>query len=266
MIEVIKKEAKIIKEILKKERELSIFNDIGCLAVFLSLFKIISLTISVFFFTELTDYDKVFICIILNLLFPYLFYSINYNLMKWYNKTKNKNYPKNSGSLFLSDDNLIKKEKKEEIYSLYNKLSKEGKEELYYLNYMELRNSSIKKIEIINFERKIMLMDLNLFIDYFNNNFQLDKKEFKIDEEKLIYNKIIKILEKIKEAEFNEYKEDVIYIMESLKSKKYQLELFELVEKLKEKYDESLLDKKISLIKDKVIRKKEVNNKVLRNI
>ena len=111
-----------------------------------------------------------------------------------------------------------------------------------------------------------LLMKLPLFISYFNKKYKEDVQQLEVKQEELIYNKIKDILEKINEVNFNKYKEDIVCIIETVKSKKNQLDLFELIEELKEKYDEDLLNNKINLIKDKVIPKKEKNNKVLKSL
>lgn len=246
MADIIKKDAKIIKEIFDKEKKTNFFNNVENLVVSLSLFNVLLFSISLFFI-DLNLENKLIVFVFFSVLVFMLFLLINSKLFEIYNNRKNKSYPKKTGTLFLSENYLISKEKKEKVYNLYDKLSKEGKNALWYLDYMDLRDNDLKKIEVVVFRRKIILMDLNLFIDYFNNDFQLDKKEIEIDEEELIYSKIYNILENIKETDFNEFKEDIINIIETLKSKKNQLKLFELIEKLKEKYDEGLLNEKIKL-------------------
>lgn len=265
MADIIKKDAKIIKEIFDKEKKINFFNHIENLSVSLALLNVVLFTISLFFI-DLTFENRFLASVFGGLVIFLLSLFINFNLIEIYNNRKNKKYLQKSGSLFLSNNYLISKEKKEEIYKLHKKLSKNGVEAISYLNYMNLRDNDLKKIEMLVLRRKVILMDLNLFINYFKNDFQLDKKEIEIDEEELIYSKIYNILENIKEADFNEFKEDIIHIIETLKSKKNQLKLFELIEELKEKYDEGLLNEKINLIKNKVIPKKEENNKVLKSI
>tara|TARA_B100000073_G_C23737707_1_gene572781 strand:- start:2896 stop:3696 length:801 start_codon:yes stop_codon:yes gene_type:complete len=266
MIEIIKKDAKIIKEIFDKEKNISIFNDIEGLAIMISMFNLVLFIISICFFTELNfDYKLIFSLFGGLLLAASSFFTSSF-LMKIYNNIKNKNYPKNSGSLFLSSTYLIRKEKKEEVYNLYNNLSEEGKDSIWYFDYRDLRNESLKEIENLIFKRRIMLMKLPLFISYFNKKYKEDVQQLEVKQEELIYNKIKDILEKINEVNFNKYKEDIVCIIETLKSKKNQLNLFELIEELKEKYDEDLLNNKINLIKDKVIPKKEKNNKVLKSL
>tara|TARA_Y100000588_G_scaffold307293_1_gene331371 strand:+ start:13251 stop:14051 length:801 start_codon:yes stop_codon:yes gene_type:complete len=266
MIEIIKKDAKIIKEIFDKEKNISFLNEIEGLALITSVFNTVLFIISICFFTELNFDHRLIFSLFGGLLLAALSFFTSSFLMLIYNNKKNKNYPKNSGSLFLSSTYLIRKEKKEEVYNLYNNLSKEGEDSIWYFDYRDLRNESLKEIENLIFKRRVMLMKLPLFISYFNKKYKEDVQQLEVKQEELIYNKIKDILEKINEVNFNKYKEDIVCIIETLKSKKNQLDLFELIEELKEKYDEDLLNNKINLIKDKVIPKKEKNNKVLKSL
>ena len=95
------------------------------------------------------------------------------------------------------------------------------------------------------------------FINYLKNeNKELVFKEDYI--QNLIYKKTKKCLESIKSInEFNNIKEDLIYTIDLIDLIDKKLELFEIMEKLKDQYDSEVINEKIGNIKDKLLNKND---------
>ena len=120
---------------------------------------------------------------------------------------------------------------------------------LAYLS-LEEREKGLAKIYI---ESK----DYQFLVNYLKT----ENKELVFEEDyiqNLIYIKTKKCLESIKSInEFNNIKEDLIYTIDLINLIDKKLELFEIMEKLKDKYDSEVINKKIGNIKDKLLNKND---------
>lgn len=255
----IKEEAKKVDELIKEDKEkISKRNDMDTLFT-IGFFVLTSIFISSGIFIEGTDNLKdnrlapimiILLCLcssLISLFINAISHVIIKSLMK---NTVNSNI-KN-----LSIKYLISKEKRLYFYNKYQELKIYSKDYLCYVNNynkelsLEEREKGLAKLYI---ESK----DYNFFVDYLKN----ENKELVFEEDyiqNLIYKKTKKCLESIKSInEFNNIKEDLIYTIDLIDLIDKKLELFEIMEKLKDQYDSEVINEKIGNIKDKLLNKND---------
>lgn len=269
--ENIKKDAKILSEIFKIKNNFKFYNNTYKVLSILSLFysilssifllinhEVISISLILFLFT-IGLILHFFVFFVLNFIIGI---SINYIIKRKYIK-------KNMSCLgIFTVDYIVSEKKLKKTEKLYNELSKEGKNYIINISSKAKESENIKEIEKDCLYIEINNMNIKDFINYWNSYFQKDIKNINIEIEDFIKRKIQQILIKINEEDFNKYKNEIIKITETLKSKKEQLVIFKEIEKLKDKYDEEIIIDKINKIKNKVNNNLEekTNNKILKSI
>ena len=269
---MVKKDAKIINKIFEHENNFKFYNITEALSLISgffcsSFFVFLIATNETVLSTEKNIAFLLLLCFILSFV---AFGFISYLVLYLVNKIiKRKHLKKEIKGLDVSDSSFFVSRKKVEFfYNLYNSLSKKGKYNLYYINSYIKKENDLNKIEKKCLYNEIGIMSTKDFINYWNTSFKEDAEAINIDIEYAIEHKLKNILKNINESEFNEYKNEIIKITETLKSKKTQLAIFEKIEELKEKYDEEVISNKINIIKNKVTKPKQerLNNKVLKSI
>lgn len=255
----IKEEAKKINELIKKDKEkISKRNNLDTLFT-IGFFVLTSIFLSLGIFMEGVDNlkDNRFAPIMIILLFAVsslISLFIN-GILHLIIKSLMKNTV-NSNIKHLSSDYLINKEKRLYFYNKYQELKVYSKDYLCYINNyrkelsLEEREKGLAKLYI---ESK----DYQFLINYLKT----ENKELVFEEDyiqNLIYKKTKKCLENIKSInEFNNIKADLIYTIDLINLIDKKLELFEIMEKLKDKYDSEVINEKIGNIKDKLLNKND---------
>lgn len=268
--EQIRKDAKILNKIFEIENKLKSYNSIGYINLIGSLLISIISTILIIMSINNLKLEEIlflssigyFIQVIIFSCFNFSFiYSINYLIKRKYIKKTI------IGSKILSFDYIVSRKKVKKVKKIYDLLSEEGKKYIYCIVQDKKQRNNIKEIEQNFLRLQIGDMKKDIFINYWNEFFAEDIKELNIKDEDFINFKINNILTNITESEFDLYKDEIIKITETLKSKKEQLIILKKIEELKEKYDEETIVNKINLIKNKVTKyPQEKTNKILKSI
>ena len=255
----IKEEAKKVEELVRKDKEkINKRNDLDTLftiGFFVLTFIFVSLGIFIQGVDNLENNRLAPILIIL-LMVASSFISLCINgILHLIIKYLMKNTV-NSNIKHLSSDYLINKEKRLYFYNKYQELKVYSKDYFCYRkNYRE--ESSLEEIEKELFQLYIDTKDYQYLVNYLKT----ENKELVFEEDyiqNLIYKKTKKCLESIKSInEFNNIKEDLIYTIDLINLIDKKLELFEIMEKLKDKYDSEVINEKIGNIKDKLLNKND---------
>ena len=269
--ENIKKDAKILSKIFKIKNNLKFYNNIYKVLSILSLFFSMLFSIFISVNNEVSNLLILFLFTIGLILHFFVFFFLNVILGIITNYIiKRKYIRKNiSGLDIFTVDYIVSEKKLKKTEELYNSLSKEGKSYIYDISSKAKKSENIKEIEKDCLYIEINNMNIKGFINYWNSYFHKDVKNINIEIEDFIKRKIQQILIKINEEDFNKYKNEIIKITETLKSKKEQLVIFKEIEKLEEKYDEEIVIDKINKIKNKVNNnnlEEKTNNKILKSI
>lgn len=259
ILKEIKEEAKKINELIKEDKEkIKKINDIDKLfTVSFTILFLIFVPAMIFINGIETLNNNRFAPIILIFLvsFSALFSFLISGVLNLIIKNKIKNTA-NSYIKHLSNDYWVSKEKKLYFYNKYQELKNYSKDYLCYKNYYE------KKLSLEEREKQLAKLyieskDYRFLINYLKE----ENKELVFEKEYIqnfIYKKTKNKLENIKDInEFNNIKEDLIYVIDLIELIDKKLELFQIMEKLKEKYDSEVINKKIGNIKDKLLNKSE---------
>ena len=182
--------------------------------------------------------------------------SIVFSLFYTHIKKINKKNTVSSNIKHLSSEYLINQEKRLYFYNKYQELKVYSKDYFFYgKKYRE--ESSLDEVEKDLSKLYIESKNYQFFINYLKN----ENKELVFEEDyiqNLIYKKTKKCLESIKSInEFNNIKEDLIYTIDLIDLIDKKLELFEIMEKLKDQYDSEVINEKIGNIKDKLLNKND---------
>lgn len=268
LLEKIKSESKIIKELIDENNNINKYNNIGIFSTYFSisitlLFSIVFLFIKGFIMSFVSF-------LLLNLLcfsFVYIIIFLSLSVTNLFLKLKKPPSACDEDHIFFREIIIIKRSRFLKICNLYNSLSKNQK-----LFYKKFKNQKEIKMEFINafcFEEEINNMSFREFINYGKTELKLDIADLEIDKDYVIGNKILNILKEIDYKEFNNIKEDLIEVINKVEfnDKIKELNIFEKIEELKERYDEEGIANKINSIKNKVTKStQEKNNKVLKSI
>lgn len=247
----IKEEAKKVEALVRKDKEkINSINNIDVLFArgFFGLAFIIFLLLDIFM-QGVGDRGILLLISVMSSLF------IN-SILRLRIKKINKKNTVSSNIKHLSSEYLINQEKRLYFYNKYQELKVYSKDYFFYgKKYRE--ESSLDEVEKDLSKLYIESKNYQFFINYLKN----ENKELVFEEDyiqNLIYKKTKKCLESIKSInEFNNIKEDLIYTIDLIDLIDKKLELFEIMEKLKDKYDSEVINKKIGSIKDKLLNKND---------
>tara|TARA_Y100000034_G_scaffold135247_1_gene206368 strand:+ start:17173 stop:17982 length:810 start_codon:yes stop_codon:yes gene_type:complete len=268
LLEKIKSKSIIIKELIEENNGLKRHNYISYLGLSSSFFITLLLSIvSLFIKTkEISFIDFLLLNILcflgVAIIIFILLFCINFFIK--FMKISMNDYGEHH---FFKEDIIVKRSRFLKVYNSYKSLSKNEK-----LFYRRFKNKKEIKIEFINafcFEEEINNMSIGEFINYGKKELKLDIADLEIDKDCIIGNKILNILKEVDYKEFNNIKDDLIEVINKVEfnDKIKELNIFEKIEELKERYDEEGIENKINSIKNKVTKSsQEKNNKVLKSI
>ena len=226
LIKRIKNEAKIIKKILDKDKNLKFYNRVENIGIFLGFFSsfIMVSILSYFYFDPsniLINIGALFVIFIFSgCILGYLKYAI---LEFFFEIYKNKILDKkndfyNNYNKVFSYKYYVNKKELIKYKNFYKSLSKNAQLALKIVTINSKKNS-IEDIEKSIFEEEIMEKSLSEFINYAKIEFDSDIKEIKINKSQLIEMKLNKELKNINKENFLKYKDDIIYLSGKIENK-----------------------------------------------
>ena len=272
LIEEIKNEAKIIKQIVDKDRSLKFYHQIENTSFLLSfILSFIICSIIAYFCFNSNDFIKNLLAFFNIFLFLGFIVGLVKNCILKYvhSKWKRKILGDKTDLINKIFDEKYYIEKSELIKynNLQKLLSKNSKLILENITILSTE-SKIEDIEKRIYVEEIIDQPLSDFINYYKNKnknkFKSDVKEFKVDIKELIKLKINNELKDISKEDFLKNKNNLIYLAEEIEDSAVELNILKRIEKLKLKYDNVVINKEIEKIKKNVQYKKD--NKVLRSI